>query len=436
MALLKRSEVASLLLKEMIKIIHGVAWFFILVGSLLSHFVLGENFLSIVFLGTWMMVHGLGLAANFLDVSKQYLMPIASFLGLQLYFWTGYQSISWAFFPMLPVFFVITNVIVGAGGWPKYKTAILLWCASWFSCLYWVVQVHPMMPMAPLLQVIGVNLVLMLLYFSMVYIYQRRVEKKLDLLGPSKDFDPYKIHKERLQVLGELSSSLGHEISTPLVNIDGFCLQIEQDAEHNNLQRILGHNSRIRENLVRLRKIIAAMRNFSRGGVAAEMKELSLKELVDDSVALVMPKMKKEHVDFELQLPSVDVFLYGDRVQLAQVLVNFLNNAVYACKNSERKKIRLGYHQREDYCEIWVEDTGPGVPEEHRKKIYHSFFTTKGMGEGTGLGLSISNKIAEIHKGKIYHDAQTDKNGRILGTRFVLKIASSIQYNEESVKAA
>lgn len=436
MALLRRSQVASLLLKEMIKIIHGVAWFFILVGSLLSHFVLGENFLSFTFFATWLFVHGLSLAANFKELPRSYLMPVAAFLSLQLYFWTGYQSIDWAFFPMLPVFFVITSVVVGAGGWPKYKTGITLWGLSWFSCVYWITQVHPMMPITPLVKVIFINFILLSLYFALVYFYQCRVERKLDLLGPSKDFDPYKIHKERLQVLGELSSSLGHEISTPLVSIDGYCLQIEEDAEQNNMQSVIGHNSKIRENLARLRKIISAMRNFSRGDIAADMQELPLKELVEDSVTLVMPKMKKEHIDFELQLPSIDVFLFGDRVQLSQVIVNFLSNAVHACKDQERKKIKLGYHQRDEFCEIWVEDTGPGVPEEHRKKIYSSFFTTKGMGEGTGLGLSISNKIAEMHKGKIYHYSQKDKNGRILGTRFVLKIAINLNDKDVNVKAA
>lgn len=103
-------------------------------------------------------------------------------------------------------------------------------------------------------------------------------------------------------------------------------------------------------------------------------------------------------------------------VQISQVLLNLLNNAFDAIELLPEKWIKLDAMKMEDTIVIHVTDSGHGIPEEEREKIFQPFYTTKPIGKGTGLGLSLSRKIVQDHKGTLTLDTNSAH------TRFVIKI--------------
>ncbi|RZA08140.1 MAG: GHKL domain-containing protein, partial [Proteobacteria bacterium] len=106
-------------------------------------------------------------------------------------------------------------------------------------------------------------------------------------------------------------------------------------------------------------------------------------------------------VELTLDLPEEDVVVAARPVQLAQLLVNFLNNAFDAVEGQAEKRVCIGIRvEGTDAC-LRVLDNGPGVPPEIRDKILQPFFTTKAPGKGTGLGLSLSRSIVEGHGGQL-----------------------------------
>ncbi len=93
----------------------------------------------------------------------------------------------------------------------------------------------------------------------------------------------------------------------------------------------------------------------------------------------------------------------GDRARLAQVCLNLIANAMDACQPPDPERHRIGVRTRDtdDGIEVEISDTGPGVPEHLRERIFESFYTTKPVGSGTGLGLFISRRIVEEHGGRL-----------------------------------
>jgi C4-dicarboxylate-specific signal transduction histidine kinase len=105
-----------------------------------------------------------------------------------------------------------------------------------------------------------------------------------------------------------------------------------------------------------------------------------------------------------LFLPNIDPALYVScrEVQIAQVLLNLLQNAFDAVREQEGEKwVRIDVASRDDRVVFSVIDSGPGIPPELKTRIMEPFFTTKGVGEGVGLGLTISQTILEEHKSKL-----------------------------------
>jgi two-component system NtrC family sensor kinase len=130
--------------------------------------------------------------------------------------------------------------------------------------------------------------------------------------------------------------------------------------------------------------------------------------------------IKSQGIELKVDIPSADLSVRGNFVELGQVLVNLLTNAKDACRRSERKKISVGFGERDNQIVLWVEDTGSGIREEIAKEVFKPFFTTKEVNKGTGMGLYISRIIARRHRADLNFQNVKDSSGRTLGTRFEL----------------
>ena len=230
------------------------------------------------------------------------------------------------------------------------------------------------------------------------------------------------VHISRLTAMGEMASTLAHELNQPLSAIANYLkgtrrlLEAASDANAATMREAL---DKAADQALRAGQIIRRLRDFvSRG--ESERRVESLAKLVEEASALALVGAKEHGVRVRFQFdPRVELVL-ADRVQIQQVLLNLMRNAVDAMEESERRELALTTTAMADNTvEIAVADTGPGIAEEIADQLFQPFVTTKR--QGMGVGLSISRTIIDAHGGKIW--AEPNPGG---GTvfRFTLRSVS------------
>jgi two-component system sensor kinase FixL len=219
------------------------------------------------------------------------------------------------------------------------------------------------------------------------------------------------VHVTRLTALGEMSSTLAHELNQPLSAIGNYL---------SGLRRMLGSPAglspdRARDALEkaadqaqRAGEIIRRLRNFVAKG-EAERRPESLAKLTEEAVALAFVGGKELGVRLQVRLdPSVDQVLV-DKVQIQQVILNLVRNAMEAMAGEPRRDLRITSGPvGVDQVRVIVQDTGPGLSAEVLDQLFQPFVTTKA--HGMGVGLSICRTIIEAHGGRI-HATNTPEGG-------------------------
>jgi two-component system sensor kinase FixL len=216
------------------------------------------------------------------------------------------------------------------------------------------------------------------------------------------------VHISRLTAMGEMASSLAHELNQPLSAIANYL-----KGSQRLLARQTGDDSvRLREALdkagdqaLRAGEIIRRLRDFVAHG-ETEMRIESLSKLVEEAGALALVGVKSQniHVSFRLD-PRADLVMV-DKVQVQQVLLNLIRNAIEAMAEAKSPQRELAIATRttgEDMVEIAVADSGPGISPDIADQLFQPFVTTKK--HGMGVGLSISRTIIEAHGGRISVEA-------------------------------
>lgn len=212
------------------------------------------------------------------------------------------------------------------------------------------------------------------------------------------------IESARLSSLGEMAASIGHEINNPLAIIQGsaelMLTAIERGGslDEEKLKRSM---ERISTTVSRIAKIIVGLKSFARDGRKDPLAPASLKSVIGEALELCQTRFRNNGVELHLDLPEKDVLVAARPVQLAQLLVNLLNNSFDAISQQNAKRVEIALRLEGERVALRVLDNGPGVPEELREKIMQPFFTTKAPGKGTGLGLSLSRSIVEDHGGRL-----------------------------------
>ncbi|HWU80821.1 MAG TPA: ATP-binding protein, partial [Caulobacter sp.] len=151
--------------------------------------------------------------------------------------------------------------------------------------------------------------------------------------------------------------------------------------------------------------VIHRMRDFVRRG-ASERDVESLSKLIEEASALALIGEKDRQVDVRLALDPAADAVYADRVQVQQVLLNLIRNGIDAMQdgNSRRRALLITSDVTEEgWSRVSVADTGPGIADEVRERLFQPFMTTKP--QGMGVGLSISRSIIEAHGGRIWAEA-------------------------------
>lgn len=208
------------------------------------------------------------------------------------------------------------------------------------------------------------------------------------------------IHVSRLSAMGTMASTLAHELNQPLAAISNFLSGTKRIAERPDVPRDVlvqaldGAEAaawRAGEILRRLRDLV------SRGTVAVQTEFLP--QLIDEACVLAFVDAEARHVEHHLRLDPKAAWVKVDRIQIQQVLINLVRNAVEAMTRSPQREVTISTRAAGKLVEVEVADTGPGLAAEHMETLFSEFMTTKS--EGLGLGLPISRTIIEAHGGRI-----------------------------------
>lgn len=202
----------------------------------------------------------------------------------------------------------------------------------------------------------------------------------------------------KLAVLGELSASISHELNNPLAAIKSYADNGRKYLIQNNIGQVDDNLDRIMDLTDRMAEISAQLKVFSRKS-SGNLEVVLLTEAVRPALDLVGHRCKEVGVELHVSIPEPGIFVKANVIQLEQVVVNLLSNAIQAIESRENKAISLSVEADSDSVLIHVDDSGAGVEAGHLDKIFEPFFTTKKS--GLGLGLSISYRIIESMGGRL-----------------------------------
>lgn len=207
----------------------------------------------------------------------------------------------------------------------------------------------------------------------------------------------------RLTLLGELTASIGHEINQPLGAIlaNADCLELLLEENPLPLEEIRRVTADIRRDDLRAHEIIRGVRALL-GKRESKKSLISFNEIASEIVQLAESEARKRDVVIKTDFASGISPLLADRVQLQQVLLNFILNAMEAMEETPRSQREIVVRTASlgtSLVEFSVSDAGHGISEKRLPRIFDSFFTTKK--EGMGLGLAITRSIAEAHGGSV-----------------------------------
>lgn len=212
----------------------------------------------------------------------------------------------------------------------------------------------------------------------------------------------------KMSELGKMAGGIAHEINTPLATIslstERLLTALREPSV--DLEAIVQCAEVIDMTTYRIAKIISGLRNFSRDGSTDGMELVKLREIVNETLCLCNENFKKHGIRLEVEVPE-KLEIFGRPIQISQVLLNLLNNSQDAIEGQEAPWVRIGVREAPHEILLFVMDSGAGISSEVQEKIFHPFFTTKGIGKGTGLGLSISAAIIKNHGGTIEYDGSS-----------------------------
>lgn len=223
-------------------------------------------------------------------------------------------------------------------------------------------------------------------------------------------------HASRVGTAGEMASAIAHEVNQPLTAITTYAQAALRNAQGTpgTPAEVLASLQGIAEQATRAAAITRRLRGYLRNS-EPENQRVDLNDLARHAVAMLAVEAADRRNNLVLDLDPLPLSAEADAVQVEQVLLNLLRNAVEATQALPAASITISSRRDGREAGIAVHDNGPGVPPEAAARIFDAFYTTKA--DGMGIGLALSRSIAETHGGSLALDPHCKE-----GARFVLRL--------------
>jgi len=236
------------------------------------------------------------------------------------------------------------------------------------------------------------------------------------------------IHREKLALIGLMTSSVNHELRNPLFLIRESAKKIASQLEEKKNSESMAALSSISKNLDRISDLVGRLRDFGKVNQDKNVAdEVDLKKAIHDALFFVSQELKYHNVEIKEEIPDDLPKIKGDKNQLEEIFLNLFMNALQAMPKGGLLSIVLrtsnivhrekGNRSTKYEVQCTITDTGTGIPKDELKHIFTPFYTKKEK-EGTGLGLYIVKSLVEQNSGKITVESEVGK-----GTTFWLEFS-------------
>jgi len=218
---------------------------------------------------------------------------------------------------------------------------------------------------------------------------------------------------QRLQLVGQLTAEVAHEINNPLSVVIGECeLLLDGSLEPEMLDSIRAISKAGKQ----VQAVSNRLLDFVRGN-KIEKESINFNRLVQETLVLLRRMLQKANIQLEVDLEGNLPWMEAHTGQVQQVVLNLVQNSRDALEGYRTEGlIRVKTHLSQGNIVLSVEDNGPGISKEIQERIFEPFFTTKENGKGTGLGLSVCAGIAKEHGGELRIEP------RVLGTSMIFEL--------------
>ncbi len=279
-------------------------------------------------------------------------------------------------------------------------------------------------------EIIGIFVVLLAQAFALfALIIQHRRRRRAE--EESQRLRDERAHTSRVLAMGEIAGSLAHELNQPLSAIRSYAQAAqrflgndpsEPDEAGKALTGIVAGNRRAEEVIKRIRMALKKE--------PFKQSRLDVKDTIREVIELVRRKASEQNITLRLEIAADLPPVFGDRIQLQQVLFNLIINGIEAMKNKSfglHELVVYAFREKPEAITISVRDSGVGIDEKQGDILFDAFYTTKS--EGMGMGLSISRSIIEDHGGQLWATPNPDK-----GTTFFFTVPIYEENENEHIR--
>lgn len=221
----------------------------------------------------------------------------------------------------------------------------------------------------------------------------------VEALEQTKQSQASMVESSRMAAMGLVTAGIAHEVNTPLGAIQ-LSAELAESQLGEESQKCKKHLKAILRATERAQKAVERTLYYARPMGSEEGERFSAKQVVEDALELLSHRITRSRVTVETDLDP-EVHLFGERQAFFTLVFNLVLNGAEAAQESEPHCVWVRVGATEQEVVLEVEDSGPGVPDTHREKIFEAFFTTRPGGEGTGLGLHLARQAAEFFQGRL-----------------------------------
>jgi C4-dicarboxylate-specific signal transduction histidine kinase len=226
-----------------------------------------------------------------------------------------------------------------------------------------------------------------------------------------------------------MSSAVAHEINNPLTILAGSVSLLKKQISKGNeldMEKVQKQIKNLDTGIQRISKIVASVKSLSSDSKQLKIESFYISEILEDALVLHQNTMSNDEISFSFD-DSNKVLASGVKIQIEQILMNFIINSIDEISEQKDKWISIQSEKDDKNIKIRCIDSGVGIALEIQKRIFDPFYTSKEVGKGTGLGLSLAKKMAIRHGGDIYYELFKGNTSFVLELPIIVEELNTVE---------